>query len=172
MPRKSSRISVPVPDGDDGYALGHGRPLGGYAVLMGVFGASFAGSLACLVRRGHELPPKIGPGDVLMAGIATHKLTRLIAKDKVTSALRAPFTEYQQSSGHGEVEEKARGKGLRRSIGELLTCPFCLGQWVVGAFAVGFVANPRLTRLLAAMWTAQAVSDVAQLGYAAAERRS
>lgn len=39
----------------------------------------------------------------------------LITKDWVTAPLRAAFTEYQGSSGAGEVTEKPRGKGTVRS---------------------------------------------------------
>lgn len=148
----------------------HDPPLAGYAALTGAFGTLFAGSLLAARARGHRLPERVTAGDVVLMGIATHKLTRLIAKDRVTSFLRAPFTEFQESAGHGEVEEKARGTGLQRAIGELVTCPYCLGQWVAGGFAVGYVSAPRLTRLLAAMWTAEAIADAAQLAYSAAEQ--
>ena len=118
-------------------------------------------------------PPLAGSaGDIALMGMATHKVTRLLAKDRVTSFLRAPFTEYQDRAGHGELEEKARGRGMQLAAGELLICPYCLAQWVVGAFAVGMVAAPRMTRLLTAMWTAEAISDFAQLAYHAAEEKA
>jgi hypothetical protein len=148
------------------------RPLAGYAVLTATFGAALTGALVAAHRSGHELPERLGVEDVVLAGIATHKFSRLITKDKVSGFLRAPFTRFQQKAGHGEVEEAARGRGLRYAIGELLVCPYCIAQWVAGAFALGHVFAPRLTRLLAAMWTAQAISDAAQLAYAAAEERS
>lgn len=156
----------------EGYAQHEHRPLGGYAVLTGSFGAAFAGSLIAARARGHELPERVGAGDVVLMGVATHKLSRLLAKDKVTSFLRAPFTEFQEATGHGELEEKARGRGLRLATGELVVCPYCLAQWVAGGFAVGLVAAPRMTRLLAAMWTAQAIGDAAQLAYSAAEQKT
>ena len=106
-----------------------------------------------------------------MAGVATHKLSRLITQDKITGALRAPFTRFQEKSGHGEVEEAARGRGLRYAIGELLVCPYCVAQWVAAAFTLGYVFAPRTTRLLAGMWTVHAIADAAQLAYSAAEDR-
>jgi hypothetical protein len=148
------------------------RPLVGYAVLTGVFGAALTGGLVAAHRSGRELPERLDARDVLLAGIATHKLSRLITKDKITSALRAPFTRFQEKAGHGELEEAARGRGLRFAIGELLVCPYCIAQWVAGAFTLGYVFAPRVTRLLAAMWTAHAIADAAQLAYSAAEDRS
>lgn len=155
-----------------GYAPpGEDRPLGGYALLMSLFGAAFSGGLLATRRAGREPPEHVSAGDVVMIGIATQKLSRTLAKDKVTSTLRAPFTRYEESSGYGEVSEQPRGRGLRKSVGELVLCPFCLSQWVAGGFALGLIAAPRTTRLLAAMWTAQSIADVAQLAYVAAEER-
>jgi hypothetical protein len=157
----------------DGYAPDHEhRPLGGYSVLSSVFGASFVGALVAAHRAGRKLPDQLSVTDIVLTGIATHKLSRLIAKDKVTSFVRAPFTRYQEATGYGEIAEAARGEGLRLALGELLICPYCLAQWIAGAFTVGHVAAPRLARLLASMWTAHALADAAQLAYSAAEKRA
>jgi hypothetical protein len=157
----------------DGYAPPHEhRPLGGYTALASIFGASLAGGLAVAGRTAGALPEQISVKDIVLTGVATHKLSRLLTKDKATSFLRAPFTRYQEPTGHGEVAEAARGEGLRLAVGELLICPYCLAQWIAGAFAVGHVAAPRLTRLLTAMWTAHAIADAAQLAYTAAEKRA
>ena len=94
-----------------------------------------------------------------------------ISKDRITSFVRAPFTEFEGRAGHGEVDEKPRGRGLRRSFGELLTCPYCLAQWVTAGFAVGLVYAPRATRLVATVYTAEAISDFLQLAYKAGEDR-
>jgi hypothetical protein len=85
------------------------------------------------------------------------------------SFARAPFTRFQRPSGHGEVEEEARGEGLRRGIGELLVCPYCIGLWVAGAFSVGRIVRPRETRVVAAAFTMLFISDCLQIAYKAAE---
>ncbi len=151
------------------YAPGQEPPLGSYAILTGAYGTAFAGSLMALLARGHELPERFTAADVLLIGIASHKLSRLIAKDKVTSFLRAPFTRFQASSGHGEVEEQPCGHGLRLAVGELLVCPYCLAQWVATGLTVGLVGAPRLTRLVSTIFVAHTVSDFLQLAYRAAE---
>jgi hypothetical protein len=151
----------------DGYAHEH-RPLGGYLALTSVFGAAFAGSLVAARRRG-GLPARPEVIDIVTVGAATHKLSRLIAKDKVTSFLRAPFVRYEDSAGHGEVSEEPRGRGLRLAVGELVACPYCLGQWIAAGFGVGLVAAPRLTRLVAFIYTTETVADFLQLAYKAAE---
>ena len=152
-----------------GYSHEH-RPLAGYSVLSSIFAVAFTGGLTAAYRkRGGELPERLGPWDVVTTGAATHKLSRLITKDKVTSFARAPFVRHEESSGHGEVSEEPRGTGLRLAIGELLVCPYCVSQWIAGAFAVGYVGAPRLTRLIAFVYTAETIADFMQLGYRAAE---
>lgn len=153
-----------------GYAPGRGRPLGGYLMTLGGY-LGFAGGLATLARlTGHAPPERIDPRDVVLLGIATHKVSRMLAKDSVTSPLRAPFTRYTGTTGDAELGEEVRGTGLRHSVGELVSCPFCLSVWVATGFAAGLVLAPRFTRLAAATFTAVAVSDTLQLGYAAAQQ--
>jgi hypothetical protein len=154
----------------DGYDPGHRRkPLGPYAVLTTTFAAGFAAAVLAGHRRRGGLPARYGVLDIVTTGIATHKLSRLITKDKVTAFARAPFVTYQEPAGHGEVEEEPRGDGLRYAIGELLVCPYCVGQWVVGALAAGMIGAPEATRLITFMYTAEAIADFLQIGYKAGE---
>ncbi len=156
----------------DEYAPGSERPpLLPYATLMAIFGALFGGGLVAARRGGHELPERLDAGDLLLVGTASHKFSRLLAKDKVTSPLRAPFTELEGRGGPSELEESARGSGARKAIGELLVCPYCLGLWVVAGFALGLLVAPRLTRFLAAVFAALTVSDFLQIAYKAAEKK-
>jgi hypothetical protein len=151
----------------EGY--GDDAPLGSYATFVGIYNATIAGALLAARLTGRELPVP-GVRDVVLVGVATHKLSRLLAKDKVTAALRAPFTEYEEKGGPAEVEERPRGKGLQRAVGELVTCPYCLDQWVAGGFLVGSVFAPRATRLIAGVFAAVAVADFLQVGYRAAQK--
>jgi hypothetical protein len=146
------------------------RPLGGYAVLMGAFAAATAGFGGWLRGSGRELPDRVPPGDLALMTVATHKASRLIAKDRVTSTVRAPFTRFEGDAGPGEVSEAARGRGLRRALGELIVCPYCLGLWVAAAFAAGFIVAPRATRWVAATLSALFGADVLQIGYSKAEK--
>jgi hypothetical protein len=124
-------------------------------------------------RTGATCPSAPGFADIALAGVATHKVSRQLAKDKATSFIRAPFTRYQEpGSQGGEVEEQPRGKGVRLAIGELLVCPYCLAQWVAAGFTLGLVAAPRTTRLVASIYAAETLSDFLQAGYRAAEDRA
>jgi uncharacterized protein DUF1360 len=161
-----------VPAAVAGYAPPQERPpFLSYLTFMGVFGALNAAALAIAKRQGRELPERVGPGQLLLVGTASHKLSRLLAKDKVTSPLRAPFTEFEGSGGPAEFEESSRGTGLRKAIGELLICPFCLGLWVVAAFSLGLLFAPRVTRFVASLFSALTISDFFQIAYKAAEEK-
>jgi hypothetical protein len=156
----------------DAYAPPEKRPpLLAYAAAMAIFNALFAAGLVLARKRGRELPEKPALGDIVLIAVASHKLSRLIGKDKVTSPLRAPFTELEGSGGPGELEEASRGTGARKAIGELLICPYCLGLWVVAAFSIGLLFAPRLTRFIASVFTALTGADFLQIAYKAAEEK-
>jgi hypothetical protein len=154
-----------------GYAHGEDRPLGSHLALVAVYNGLIGAFLVARARSGKPFPERIGVADLLLAGVATHKLSRIIAKDRVTAPLRAPFTEFESEGGPGEVEEKPRGTGLRRAIGELLVCPFCLGQWVATAVLAGLAVAPRLTRFVCSIFAAVTISDVLQLVYKGSEEK-
>ncbi len=148
-----------------GVARGYGRqdpPLGSYLGLIALFNALFGAFLLVARRAGRPVPNRIGAGDVLLLGVATHKLSRLLAKDRVLSGLRAPFTRYEEDGGPGEVEERARGSGLRKAIGELVTCPYCLGLWVAALFNYGLALRPAETRLVGSIFTTLTIADFLQ----------
>ncbi|MDX6649621.1 MAG: hypothetical protein QOJ97_1572 [Solirubrobacteraceae bacterium] len=146
------------------------KPLAEYGVLIATFATLFSVGTAAARRQG-RLPERVAAADVVLGGIATQKLSRLVAKDKVTSAVRAPFTEVERSGPNAEVEERPAGRGVRYAVGELLVCPFCLSQWIAAGFALGLMYAPRVTRLVMAMNAMVAISDFLQVAYRAAENR-
>jgi hypothetical protein len=155
----------------ESYRAGEDRPLGGYLVVMSVFAALVSGAAGIAAGTGRRLPPNMGPWDVLLLAAGTHKLSRTISKDSVTSPLRAPFARYAGRGGPAEVSEEVRdGNGLRHSLGELLTCPFCLDVWIATGFSIGLVFAPRATRMVAGTFTALTGADFLQLAYAKAQQ--
>jgi hypothetical protein len=148
------------------YSDGADRPLAGYAGTMGVYAAVVG--LTALVTRltNREVPGTLSPADVALSAAATHKLSRLLAKDPVTSPLRAPFTSYEGTSAPSELHEEVRGQGARKAIGELVTCPFCTGVWVATGFTAGMIYLPRTTRLAMGTLAALTGADMLQYAYA------
>jgi hypothetical protein len=141
------------------------HPLGSYAALIGTFGASTLGFLGWMNASGRALPERLGWKDLALFGVATHAASRLIALDKVTSFLRAPFVRFESDATAGEVVEKARGEGPRRALGELLDCPFCLSPWVAMGFVAASTVRPRETRFVASILALSAASFVLHRAY-------
>jgi Protein of unknown function (DUF1360) len=155
-PRAAARAYAPQED----------RPLASFLGLMAAYGTVVVAGAGALRRRGVRLPDRIELTDVALISVATHKVARLLAKDPITSPLRAPFTRFAGTSGDAELKEEVRGTGPRKAIGELVTCPFCLGQWVATGFVFGLITQPRATRAVASVFTVLAASDFLQHAYA------
>lgn len=152
------------------YSGGEPRPLGADLGAMGVYVTLVSAAAAAVRASGKELPERIPPGDAALLTVATFRLARRIAKDPVTAPLRAPFVRFDGPSGHAEVAEEVREHGgVKHAVGELLTCPFCLAQWVGTGFVLGYVGAPRATRLAALTMTVIAGSDVLQFAYDAVQ---
>ncbi|GII26032.1 DUF1360 domain-containing protein [Planosporangium mesophilum] len=141
------------------------RPLRGYATVMAIYAAG-AAAVAGLARlTGKRLPERPSAGDLALLAVSTHKVSRLLTKDAVTSPLRAPVTRFEGAAGEAELNESPRGTGAQHALGELLTCPFCTAVWVASGLAAGLVFAPRLTRFGMGVATAIAGADFLHLGY-------
>lgn len=138
----------------------------GYLGAMTVFAAT-TGLTAVVARlRGETLPQRYAGADLALGAIATHKFARVIAKDAVTTPIRAPFTEYEGPAGSGEVNDKPKAEHPEHTIGELLTCPFCLAPWIGTGYVATLALSPRLARAWAAVFSVVAGSDALQHAYA------
>jgi len=133
------------------------RPLRGYLMLMGTYGM-LVGALSLLLRR-RKTVSQLGIGDLALVAVATHKLSRVLTKDSITSPLRAPFVSYVESAGAGEVNERVRVGGAAHAVGELLLCPLCLDVWIATGFVGAYAFAPRATRMAASVLTVSAASN-------------
>jgi len=125
------------------------RPLSEYAALTVAFGAALGGFLLLARPR---LPERIGLGDVVRIGLASYKLGRLVAKDDVTTWVRAPVTQDPDAT-------EPKPHGAQRALGELVTCPYCVGVWIASGLSYGLVLFPRETRFVTTIFGGQAVAD-------------
>ena len=155
----------------EGYG-GDEQRLASYATLSGVFNLIFAIFLLITKGTGRPIPERVDAKDIALLGVATHKLSSIASNDAVTSPLRAPFTELREKESPKSVDERPRGEGLRRSIGELVTCQFCLGMWVASLFTYGLVLIPRVTRLIATVLAVLTLSDHLHQTYKALVKRA
>ncbi|MGV9357342.1 DUF1360 domain-containing protein [Streptomyces misionensis] len=145
-------------------------PLAGYATLAAVFAAGTSGFALLARRRDVRLPERVPPWDVVLLGTAAYKTSRLLVRDKVTSFVRAPFTRRADEGGANEVLDEPRGSGLRRAVGDLLSCPFCVSTWAAGTLVCSYAAAPRLTRLVCGGFGAVTVSDWLQYAWTWTQR--
>ena len=131
------------------------RPLPEYATLTAAFWAVFIGFV--LTNR-DRIPERIPFGDLLRVALASYKISRVITKEEVTSFVRAPVTE------DAEAQEPKR-EGMARVLGELLTCPYCVGLWVASTISYSLVRFPRETRFATTIFGAYAVADFLHAGF-------
>ena len=162
-------IADRVADIAERYAHGHDRPVGSYGVLDAVY-LGLVGAIGLAARRRRRPLPDLSVKDVALIGVATHRLARTIAKDPITSPFRMPFVTYEGTSGPAELHEEVVADGMGHAVGELLTCPFCLSQWVATGFVAGMIFAPRATRLVAVTFAGVAASDFLQYAYAGAQK--
>lgn len=144
-------------------------PNRGYATLAAVYSGAVGATALALRNRSKRTgkPLHVPSGsDLLLLGVATFKVSRLLSRDSVTAFARAPFVEPQGSdSAAGEVKEEPTGGWMRKAIGELLTCPFCLDQWVATGALLTYMASPKLARAAASTMAIVSVADISQYGY-------
>ena len=123
------------------------------------FFLSMVGIVSFLKRE--DTPTKISALDFAMLGLATFRMGRMIAFDRVADPLRAPFTKViPDDSGAGE-QVVAKGRGPREVIGELLSCPICAGTWVAAGLVYGLQLFPTPTRLLITIMSAIGFAEIA-----------
>jgi hypothetical protein len=129
-----------------------------YVTLISLFFSLFAAFI--MRERRSRKTFDLRPLDLVMLGVATFRLGRLIAYDRVTETLRLPFAETKpDSSGAGDTVVP-RGRGVRRAVGELLTCPICAGTWIGAALVYGLDIAPRPTRAFMAIMSAAGLAEL------------
>jgi hypothetical protein len=134
-------------------------PHGAYATIAGVFFGGLA-TVAALSRRS---PPGT-PLELAALAAATFKASRALTRERVGSFVRQPFVEGEADTGE---DERPAGTGIQRAIGELVTCPRCLGTWSAAALASTQMLTPRFGRLVTWTLGASAANDFMQAAFTA-----
>lgn len=137
-----------------------------YAVLSAGY-AVLAGAVALLATRNREDPVPLQPAELALYGVATAGLARLLAREKVTEWIRAPFVEEP-----AEGDRRPRGRGARFVVGELLTCTRCLGSWSALALVGGRAAAPGPARVGATLLALSYVNNLLQARLAGEQERA
>jgi uncharacterized protein DUF1360 len=90
---------------------------------------------------------------------ATFALSKVIAREKIGSWMREPFVE--QEGG----ERRPVGQGVRRAVGELVTCTRCVGAWSALGLVGLRLADPDSGRIVTNVLAASAANDWLQAGF-------
>lgn len=133
----------------------------GYAFLTGIFNLALA--LFCWRKR----PERISLRDWALLVLATFRMSRLVAYDTVMQAYRAPLVEVvPHDSGAGDTTQARRDTtGIKRALGELISCPICNGTWIAAALVYGLCVKPTYTRTLMTVMSAVGASEIMQAGF-------
>jgi hypothetical protein len=129
-------------------------PYGSYAAFAGFF----LGGIAAVATASRHRPAATAL-DFVALSAATFKASRTLSRERVASFVREPFVE-------GE-EERPTGEGVQRALGELVTCPRCVGAWTAAALASSQMIAPRFGRLLTLSLGAAGANDFLQAGFRA-----
>ena len=126
--------------------------------LIGVFLGLLAAFTARQANRGE--PVEIKPFDLVLLGLSTYRAGHLIAYERVTEPVRAPLTDtVPDTSGVGETVV-ASGCGVRYALGELESCPTCVGTGAAAGLVYGLHLAPRPTRVFLAVMGTTGVAEL------------
>lgn len=132
--------------------------------LVGLFVGTAAVAGSRQRGRAHERPE---PLTLALTGLAAHRIGRMIAFERVGEPIREEFTATVPDESGADETVVARGRGVRWAIGELLSCPLCVGTWAALALSIGMMVLPGPTRFLVRVL---AIAGIAELNYVAVER--
>ena len=122
----------------------------------------FLGVMATFASRvlRHEKDLTLKPFDLLLLGLSSFRMGRMIAFEGVAAPLREPFTETRDDASGAGQTVVATGEGARHVVGELMSCPICAGTWVAAGLVYGLHLMPRPTRVLLAIMSTTGVAEL------------
>ncbi len=129
-----------------------------YVSLVGLF-VTLLGAFA-LRERDQKPAFTLDPRDLALFGLATFRAGRMVAYDRVVEPFRAPVTETVPDEYEAGENVVAEGAGAQKAIGELVSCPTCVGTWVAAGLVYGFRLAPGPTRLFAAILAVSGLSEL------------
>ena len=138
-----------------------------YGTLNATYVALLA-TVAVATSRPTDGRSAIHGAELPLLGLATFALAKTVAKEKIGTWVRNPFVEESNEHKPGSP----RGHGLRHAVGELLTCPRCVGAWAALGVVGTRAASPRAGRVAAAVLAAAGINDFLQAGFRYATERA
>ncbi|WP_062351990.1 DUF1360 domain-containing protein [Bacillus kwashiorkori] len=100
---------------------------------------------------------------VIILGLASFRLTRLIVFDKITEFVRRPFFDEvieKAENGQEEVYLVVKEGGWKRWIGELLSCYWCTGIWASIFLVLLFLLNEQIANIIILVLAVAAIGSI------------
>ena len=153
---KRAAVAEPAPEA---------TPYGAYGLILGGFAGVVAATAA--LEQTLRRPVPTSALDLALLGAATFKVARVVSRERLGKVVREPFVATADAAGDGAPHERPVGSGLRRAVGELVTCSRCTGTWAAAGLVATRTAAPRFGRVLVWTLAAGAVNDFLHAGFAA-----
>jgi hypothetical protein len=126
------------------------------AAYLALLGATVAAT-----RRRPAADTAIPARELVPLGLATFALSKVVAREKIGTWMREPFVK--EDADHNP--RAPRGRGLRRAVGELLTCTRCVGAWTSLGLVSVRLLSPPAGRVATAVLATSAVNDFLQAAF-------
>lgn len=131
-----------------------------YGVINLAYFALLGGVITATRRPGADTT--IPAREIMPLGLATFALSKVIAREKIGTWVRDPFV-------HEDPEEhkpgSPRGRRLRHAVGELLTCPRCVGAWAGLGLVSLRMLSPSAGRVATTVLATSGVNDFLHAGF-------
>jgi hypothetical protein len=131
-----------------------------YAAINAVW-VSLLGGLI-MATRGRASADPIQARELVPLAGATFAVSKAVARERIGSWVREPFVE--DDNGDGEPQ-RPKGRGLRRALGELVTCTRCVGTWSALGVVGLRVLHPEAGRTVSMILASSAANDWLQTGF-------
>lgn len=78
--------------------------------------------------------------DIVLLSLATYRLTRLMLNDAITKFFREQFWDTDEL--RGKIVLVKPPKGPRRTLADLMSCPWCFGIWSAATVIFFYLLTP------------------------------
>lgn len=113
-----------------------------------------------------RMPNTVGVFEFVILSLAAFRLTRMVVYDLIMQWFRDLFSdlEYKQlADGSQETIRNKPTSGPRRTVHELLGCPWCFGLWAAWMVTFLYHLNPELGWFLVLMLAIGGVASLLQI---------
>ncbi|MEX0917894.1 MAG: DUF1360 domain-containing protein [Candidatus Paceibacterota bacterium] len=109
-------------------------------VFLTFFLLVFIGGMNILAEHAYIGYGALTAGDILLLSLAAFRLTRLFVYDAIMKFFREMF--YNAEVMNGEVVLTKPIRGPRRTLADLISCPWCVGIWSAAVVVFFYLLTP------------------------------